>query len=817
MPIPRWQMAVWTVRVLDGQDPPAVDAYRFGDVDEDDWYAAHVERMFTLGVTRGCGDGTNFCPDRNVTRAEMAVFLTRAYDLPAGPDPGFADVPADAWYVKQVAALAASGVTKGCGDGTNFCPSRATTRAHMATFLHRAINRGPDTRQLPAGTCGGAIDDAPRELAPDAIGDYPDWSPDCSQIVFTRGGSLWLMANDGSQPRQLISHDGDWLRSPAWSPDGGRIAYSDLRIDGSVWVEHIYVVNADGTGRVQLTEGDVEDTSPSWSPGGNRMAFSRVSGSGRDDSGNLIDLDGYIATMDSAGRNQVALTRGGQWDFDPAWSPDGTQIAYLAHGVVTLMDPDGANVRAVHSGHAIGLTWSPDGTRLAFGLIDGSGEDIVIIDLAGLHEEVVTDLDGDAAAPSWSPDGQLFAFRHIDENGRRIYVTGARGRPVAAAPDCKPKGSPTRLTTAGFPLHESAAPSTGAVRLAVLFMDFPNAQAAHATHLEVADSLPYMERYLEDMSNSKLDVEFETLHRWLRAEHDYQHYLEWGRLGIGATSHAVALADDEIDFSRADAVMLVFPSDQFSVADATGNTTVDDTVLPTIRMNIIPLQNGRDITSNGWAAAHEFLHVLGLTDLYSTNVSPPRPRPRPSVSLVAVDFGIMGLGALFYIADTDPRLSTLHRRPDEYLVDYWLRYPEMLGWSRWQIGWLDADQVLCINEATATVPLVPIGGSLSGISLAVIPVTSTKAIVLENRRAVGFDPGYQFLNEGVLVYTVDAPLDHLPLKLAGDNGNGLIDDYPLLRAGESTSVWGHKIEVLSDDGAVLGIGANFRVRITRPS
>ena len=71
----------------------------------------------------------------------MAVFLKRAFDLPDGPDPGFDDVPVDAWYVDQVAALAASGITKGCGDGSGFCPSRATTRAQMATFLHRAINR----------------------------------------------------------------------------------------------------------------------------------------------------------------------------------------------------------------------------------------------------------------------------------------------------------------------------------------------------------------------------------------------------------------------------------------------------------------------------------------------------------------------------------------------------------------------------------------------------------------------------------------------------------------------------------------------------
>ena len=142
-PIERWQAAVWIVRVLDGRDPPSLHESRFWDVDDDAWWMPYVERMYELGVTYGCGDGRGFCPHASVTRAEMAVFLTRAFDLPAGPAPGFADVPADAWYADQVAALAASGITAGCGDGTRFCPGRNTTKAEMATFLHRGLRHLP--------------------------------------------------------------------------------------------------------------------------------------------------------------------------------------------------------------------------------------------------------------------------------------------------------------------------------------------------------------------------------------------------------------------------------------------------------------------------------------------------------------------------------------------------------------------------------------------------------------------------------------------------------------------------------------------------
>ena len=795
MPVTRWQMAVWTVRVLDGQEPPAIDEYRFIDVDRRHWYAAHVDRMYQLGVTAGCGDGTNFCPDRSVTRAEMAVFLTRAFDLPSGLDPGFADVPTDAWYADQVAAVASSGITSGCGDGTNFCPSLATTRAQIAAFLHRAINPSPSTAQLSAGACGAAAD-APRMLTP--YGEDPDWSPDCSQIVFSRRGSLWLMDNDGTRQRRLINHGVGLPVWPQWSPDGSRIAYTLWRLDGDELIEHIYVVNADGTGSTQLTQGDVRDSGPSWSPDGDRIAFSR----------STDDYHSQIYTMASTGDDQVAVTGSDQFATSPEWSPDGTQFAYLVNvSRVNLIDVDGTNVRTVSTGFS-SPTWSPDGTRLAFVATRGSRSQIVITDVDGAHEEIVTEPGLATGQPDWSPDGRLIAFHVVGEG---IFVTDARGAQQVAA-DCKAKGRGTNAVTAGFPLPDWAVPAAGTVRVAVLFMDFPNAQAAHSTRREVEFSLPFMKRYLKDASNGQLDIEFETLHRWLRAEQHYEHYLEYGMLGTKAESLALALASEEIDFGLADAVMLVYPSDQFAIAVAPGNeralVAAGDSTLPVISMNVEPLPGGRQVTSNGWAAAHELIHTMGLTDLYGPNKQASVPRPEPGQALVAVDFGIMGLGAVFPVSETDPRLSRLHRLPAMYPVDYELRYAEMLGWSRWQLGWLGPDQVLCTQQ-DATVSLAPLGGNTSGVLLAMIPVSQTKVIVVESRRAVGEDRRAPFFNEGVMVYTVDAQVSPLPLKLAGLQGTLAIDDYPLLGAGESVSVWGHRIEVLADDGEI------FSVRISK--
>ena len=172
--IDRKTMAVWVVRVLDGQDPPPVSESRFDDVDSGSFYAAFIERMAELEVTKGCGDGSGFCPDRNVTRAEMAVFISRAYDLPDGPDPGFSDVPSDAWYAADVGRLAASKITVGCGDGTRFCHGSDTTRGQMATFLWRAKNpdwQSAPNNQLSSGDEQASDDEVTLLLSSDPNGD----------------------------------------------------------------------------------------------------------------------------------------------------------------------------------------------------------------------------------------------------------------------------------------------------------------------------------------------------------------------------------------------------------------------------------------------------------------------------------------------------------------------------------------------------------------------------------------------------------------------------------------------------------------------
>jgi hypothetical protein len=123
--------------------PPAATGEVFTDVPADSFAAAWIEQLAAEGITGGCGGG-NYCPNAPVTRAQMAVFLVRAmygidYVPPAATGTVFTDVPADSFAAAWIEQLATEGITNGCGTG-KFCPNQYITRAEMAVFLVTAFN-----------------------------------------------------------------------------------------------------------------------------------------------------------------------------------------------------------------------------------------------------------------------------------------------------------------------------------------------------------------------------------------------------------------------------------------------------------------------------------------------------------------------------------------------------------------------------------------------------------------------------------------------------------------------------------------------------
>ena len=127
-------------------EPSTSGAERFADVDASAYYQQAAGWAAETGVTLGCGDGTNLCPRQPVTRAQAAAFLHRhsGQDHIAS-EATFEDVAPDAYFFTAVEWLAANGITQGCTPAL-FCPRGPATRAHVAVFLHRYF-----TQHLPSG------------------------------------------------------------------------------------------------------------------------------------------------------------------------------------------------------------------------------------------------------------------------------------------------------------------------------------------------------------------------------------------------------------------------------------------------------------------------------------------------------------------------------------------------------------------------------------------------------------------------------------------------------------------------------------------
>jgi hypothetical protein len=109
----------------------------FRDANRTPVHASNIEAIASAGITSGCGTD-RYCPSSSVTRAEMATFLMRARGLKPVAGTSFADVDPRSTHAGAINAIAEAGITSGCGTG-RYCPDRPVTRAEMATFLVRAF------------------------------------------------------------------------------------------------------------------------------------------------------------------------------------------------------------------------------------------------------------------------------------------------------------------------------------------------------------------------------------------------------------------------------------------------------------------------------------------------------------------------------------------------------------------------------------------------------------------------------------------------------------------------------------------------------
>jgi len=203
-----------------------------------------------------------------------------------------------------------------------------------------------------------------RLTADPVVDSRPSLSPDLTKIAWQRAGQVWVMNSDGTLPQQLVTLGTNG--GPSFSPDGSKIAFESNR-SGNF---DIWVMDADGSNQVNLTNAPGDDLNATWSPDGANLAFDSNRNGNRD-----------VFRMTSGGAGQTNLTSNPALDVDPDWSPDGSTILFASDrggvsSVWRMSSADGSS--------AVNLTnatisdgepaWSPTGDRIVFSRTESDGE-----------------------------------------------------------------------------------------------------------------------------------------------------------------------------------------------------------------------------------------------------------------------------------------------------------------------------------------------------------------------------------------------------------------------------------------------------------
>ena len=197
---------------------------------------------------------------------------------------------------------------------------------------------------------------------------------------------------------------------PAWSPDGEHIAFVSEQNDN----RDIYIMDANGTNVTQLTDHPYDDYSPTWSSDSTKIAF-------------ISDRDGgweksEIYMMNADGSEQQRLTEDSSRDLHPVWSPDGLKIAFIRSSTLAVLWLDRPEIVEeripLNFTRSQGLAWSPNSSQIAIGYSPSVMESFIrIINLEGTEARsfeiqglgLPTDLD-------WSQSGDFLVFSARDPN-----------------------------------------------------------------------------------------------------------------------------------------------------------------------------------------------------------------------------------------------------------------------------------------------------------------------------------------------------------------------------------------------------------------
>lgn len=250
----------------------------------------------------------------------------------------------------------------------------------------------------------------------------PSFSPDGKKLVYSletqnKAGELRVLDIETGRTR-LVRRTELPMTAPVWSPDGKRIAFVD-RIDGN---SEVCAIDPDGSEFVNLTNDRSLDISPSWSPDGTRLAFISHRGEPR---------GSRLYTMNADGSDPAPVTPRSGWEGDPTWSPDGSTFVFVcdrADSPGNLLDicrinSDGTGEKRVvtNRDHDTQPAISPDGKRIAFVAVSDGNPEIYVVNSDGSGLLRLTRDPADDLSPNWSPDGRRLIFTSNRSGRSAIY------------------------------------------------------------------------------------------------------------------------------------------------------------------------------------------------------------------------------------------------------------------------------------------------------------------------------------------------------------------------------------------------------------